>query len=461
MKLKSIFFLVFLLLLGTAGIVSAQMESLVTKGEGTPALTPPTGKEKPIVSLGSFTSFNIDVGRKFTSGSAITPDGTTVYVMNYDPTISVIDATQDIFVKTIDLSAGSPGNLSGGVVVNDKLYAVGMNNVVIMDTTTEAIVNTIPQSFAGGIVWGRAVTSPTKDRVYTVFGCVDTMLAIDTSTYTLIGSANIGNENTGIGISPSGDKIYISDRINGELTIVDTSNFSVIDVKLFITGTGIIAYSTAVAVGLDGIVYVGYVDNDVKFNVAILDVNGNLLDTIATSGWSTGLEISTDGKYLITGNGNIIDVSTRLVIDDVAAGGGEYQVNVSPDGSRAYVTNYNSTFITVIEGFTPLSSLTISPPSGDYVTTQGFDLTLIVEAPVLSVVGGSATLDGSDVTDALAASIIPGTLVSGGGQTFRCPGITGSFLGTGTHTLNVTLDLSDSSSVSDTVNWEVKENTEP
>jgi len=105
-------------------------------------------------------------------------------------------------------------------------------------------------------------------------------------------------------------------------------------------------------------------------------------------------------------------------------------------------------------------SLTISPPSGNYVTTQSFDLTLIVEAPGLSVIGGSATLDGSDVIDALAACVIPGTLVSGG-QTFRCPDIVAGDLGTGTHTLDVTLDLSDSSSVSDTVTWEVMENTEP
>lgn len=105
-------------------------------------------------------------------------------------------------------------------------------------------------------------------------------------------------------------------------------------------------------------------------------------------------------------------------------------------------------------------SLTISPPSGNYVITQGFDLALIVEAPGLSVVGGSATLDGSDVMPALVSCVIPGTLVSGG-QTFRCPGLTGDAFGTGTHTLDVTLDLSDGSSVSDTVTWEVLENTEP
>lgn len=108
----------------------------------------------------------------------------------------------------------------------------------------------------------------------------------------------------------------------------------------------------------------------------------------------------------------------------------------------------------------PDPTLDISPPSGKYVSTQAFDLSLIVAAYGVSVVGGSATLDGSDVIDALAACVITGTLVSGG-QTFRCPRLTGSSLGTGTHTLDITLDLSDGSTVSDNIIWEVKENTEP
>ena len=105
---------------------------------------------------------------------------------------------------------------------------------------------------------------------------------------------------------------------------------------------------------------------------------------------------------------------------------------------------------------------TISPASGTYSTTQNFDLNLIlkVTGPAVSVVGASATLNGADVTAALVGCIIPGTLVSGG-STFRCPGLSGAVLGTGTHTLAVTLDLSDGTSTSDTVIWEVVGNTEP
>ncbi len=87
-------------------------------------------------------------------------------------------------------------------------------------------------------------------------------------------------------------------------------------------------------------------------------------------------------------------------------------------------------------------------------------LILEVTGPAVSVVGGSATFDGADVASFIASCVIPGTLVSGG-STFRCPGLSGAVLGTGTHTLAVTLDLSDGSSASDTVIWEVVGNTEP
>jgi hypothetical protein len=110
------------------------------------------------------------------------------------------------------------------------------------------------------------------------------------------------------------------------------------------------------------------------------------------------------------------------------------------------------------------AELIISPPSGDYVTTQKFDLTFIVEADDLFVIGvNNATIDDIDITNFLDKRGIPGTLMTGG-ETFRVRSFS-RFLkrrfGVGTHTLNVTLDLSDGSNVSNAVTWEVKENTEP
>lgn len=106
----------------------------------------------------------------------------------------------------------------------------------------------------------------------------------------------------------------------------------------------------------------------------------------------------------------------------------------------------------------PPSVLTILPASGALLTTEGFDLSLVLEAPGRSITGGRATFDGADVTAALGGCVIPGTLLTGG-QTFRCPGLRG--LSPGTHIFDVVLNLSDGSSIRDTVFWEGLANTEP
>ena len=104
--------------------------------------------------------------------------------------------------------------------------------------------------------------------------------------------------------------------------------------------------------------------------------------------------------------------------------------------------------------------LAVSPPSGTYAMTQAFDLTLLVAAPGLTIVGGSAVLDGVNVTAALAGCVIPGTLVVGG-QTFRCSGVRASSLGPGAHILTITLNFSDGSAVTTAVTWNVLTVTGP
>jgi hypothetical protein len=113
--------------------------------------------------------------------------------------------------------------------------------------------------------------------------------------------------------------------------------------------------------------------------------------------------------------------------------------------------------------FLAAERLTISPPSGVYVLTQGFDITLIVELPGgVTITGGSAQLNGADVTAILAACVIPGTLTgTRTGATYRCSGINGGVFGEGTHTFTVNLTLSDANVLSGTVTWQVYGNTEP
>lgn len=111
-------------------------------------------------------------------------------------------------------------------------------------------------------------------------------------------------------------------------------------------------------------------------------------------------------------------------------------------------------FMTGIVNVAEVPVATISPPSGDYVSSQNFDVSLIVTSSSAVVVGATVIFDGVDRT-ALFQGCSIGGILNGGGQSFRCPNIiTG--LTEGAHTLDITVNMSDGSTISDSVIWQVQ-----
>ena len=107
------------------------------------------------------------------------------------------------------------------------------------------------------------------------------------------------------------------------------------------------------------------------------------------------------------------------------------------------------------------TTLAVSPPSGTYVTSQAFDLTLIVVgADSASAAILDATLDGLDFTNELADCAIDGSLDALPGVTFRCL-FDAAELGTGTHTFEAIIELDDGSTATDRATWEILGNSEP
>ena len=74
--------------------------------------------------------------------------------------------------------------------------------------------------------------------------------------------------------------------------------------------------------------------------------------------------------------------------------------------------------------------------------------------------GVTGRLDGLDVSAPLASCLLPGTSLPGG-VVLRCPGLSGALLGVGAHELDVTVALSDGTSATGSVAWQVRGNTEP
>lgn len=133
------------------------------------------------------------------------------------------------------------------------------------------------------------------------------------------------------------------------------------------------------------------------------------------------------------------------------------------DGNGSTVVDIGALEVEPVPG----GLLAISPPSGTYLTTQRFDVVLILRAPGRTLVpaGGSATLDGTDVTARLAACLVSG-VIPDGGQSFRCGALTGAGpnarvgLAPGPHILAVTIPFTDGSVVKAQATWEILATTE-
>jgi hypothetical protein len=112
-----------------------------------------------------------------------------------------------------------------------------------------------------------------------------------------------------------------------------------------------------------------------------------------------------------------------------------------------------------------LPPLLISPPSGIYALTQQMDAVAFFNLPEgVTPTGASVLLDGVDASTNLAPCFLsaPGTVSEDeGGQTVRCPDLSAAQIGPGTHTLEVILNLSDGSSIQQSVTWLIIANTEP
>ncbi len=106
-------------------------------------------------------------------------------------------------------------------------------------------------------------------------------------------------------------------------------------------------------------------------------------------------------------------------------------------------------------------TLTVSPPSGAYATSQAFDITLIVVGEgSASAQIRTATLDGMDFTSELADCSIVGTLDAVPGVTFRCP-LDAEELGAGTQSFEAIIELADGTTATDSAIWEILGSSEP
>lgn len=254
---------------------------------------------------------------------AITPDGTKAYVTN-DLSVSVIDTSNNTVIATITNSVDDPVSIA---FTADGAFAfvanAGNNTVLIIDTTTNVVINTVT---VGASPYGVAVLSLSSNlaRVYVSDHGSDTVSVINPSTQTVVAVINVGQLPAGVAVLPNGNRVYVANTGSGTVSVIDPAT------------------------------------NTVKATISVGTI-------------PTGLTISPDSNTLYVRNAStvsVIDTNTNTVTATVtvalAGSSGFADGAVSPDGTRLYVTNPDANTVSVLNTSTNTVVATVNVGSGPY-----------------------------------------------------------------------------------------------
>lgn len=138
---------------------------------------------------------------------------------------------------------------------------------------------------------------------------------------------------------------------------------------------------------------------------------------------------------------------------------GDYQVTVSLAGS-------DDTLAANFSVSERQARLQLSPPTGEYASTQTFDMAIMVDSVNSPIVDGEVLLglvgtprsEWQDVTPDVLECIIPGQLEQG--QVLRCPELPAALFGPGKHQVHARVILENGKVLQGTAVWEVLSSNE-
>ena len=293
--------------------------------------------------------------------SAITPDGSTLYVCNHgnNNTVNIINTATNTVTSTL-----SGFNLIEGIAITpDGKTAYVSNNagnsVSIIDIATNTVSEvTDPKATFNGPI-GIAIT-PDGGTAYVCNQNGNSVSIINVATNTVTGSITSGTFNIpiGIAITPNGSTAYVSNNNGNSVSIIDIATNTV---------TGTVSDPSTTFNGPDPIAITpdgstAYVGNGGGGSVSIVDIATNTV-----TGTVSGGTFNDPSEIAIAPNGNtayvsnflganvsIIDIATNAVIGTISGTfNNPGMIAITPDGLNAYIPNEtggssNSGYVNVV-----------------------------------------------------------------------------------------------------------------
>jgi YVTN family beta-propeller protein/autotransporter-associated beta strand protein len=347
------------------------------------------------------------------NGQAQAQSDVLLYAPNLAGNTSVYTANPATGALTPEV--GSPvatGNASiYAAVRGDQAFAyvtaAGAQQVVVIDTATQSVVQTVPTT---GTARGVAVSAD-GTRLYVANSNAGNVLvySIGATTGQLTQTATINGLNIpeGVAVSPDGSRLYVANAGANSISVINTATNAVI--------ATVPAGNTPanVAVSPDGTRV--YATNLGSNSVSVINTtNNSVVATVPVGSGPEGVVVSPDGRFFFVASStvntvSVFDAITNTPIASFPAGVGTKGLAVSPDGRFLYASNQTDT---------TLSAFSINPLTGALVPVSGSPFTAGNGPAFLAMCGNGNGMLGSG-----------GTFVANSAAALGCTGGTAAFTG--------------------------------
>ena len=331
------------------------------------------------------------------------------YVTNaFDDSVSVIDTATNTVSATIPVGSGPQGvaaTPNGAFVYVANGFG---NSVSVISTATDSVVATVPVGTNPELL---AIT-PNGSFVYVVNRFSNSVSVIATATNTVVATVPVTFPH-GIAITRNGAFAYVTSEVaGGNVSVIDTTTNTVV-------ATIPVPFDVApffIAIAPDGTFAYTVTSNIIgQAYLSKIDTASNSL-TAATEpvfGFISTLDFTPTGNFAYVTNFfsdsvSVLDTATNTVSTTVPVGSFPIGVTVRPDGAFAYVANQDSNNVSVVNTTTNTVTATIPVGNGPQFIafakplTPQDQLAALIDQVEALIAGGTLTQNqGSGLIDKL------------------------------------------------------------
>lgn len=292
--------------------------------------------------------------------------------------VPVFDLATNTVVANVALTARPSG---GGVAVNRQGTRVYLTSSVergitvpvlhVIDATTHTRLPPIALNGPSGTSWSGVAVNLAGDRVYVANRNQGYVAVVDPAAGTVVSTIAVGSSPGALLVNPQGTRLYVANT-DGTLSVIDTSTHTVLH-TLALPGS-----PSGMTINAQGTRL--YVSSSQNNHVQVIDLVGHtVLATVPLSVSPFGVVLSRDGSKLYVSDytlGNaqlqVLDTATHAVLSTVAVGSRSTGVGISPDGQRVVVSNFISANLSVIDTASDTVLATVPVPNLNGPLTGAF-----------------------------------------------------------------------------------------